>query len=86
MKRHNFDPISFIAGLFITLFGLVFLIPAEPGDLFGFFGGIDELAAWLWPTAFIAIGLLVILPAVLRERNQSEEAIDAPEGEGDQTL
>lgn len=86
MKRHKFDPISLIAGLFIAGVGLVFLLPADLSDLIATFGGVDELAAWLWPVIFIAIGLLVILPAILRDRNQPDEDADALEGEVDQTL
>ena len=77
MKRHKFDTLSFVAGLIITVIGLIFLLPAEPGDLVDFFGGFDDLTSWLWPLLFIGIGALVLLPVLLKRSSQDEEAEDS---------
>jgi len=70
MKTHRFDSVSFIAGLLITMIGLAFLIPADPGDVFEIVGNIGS---WFWPIVFIAIGVAVLAPLATRRGDQSSE-------------
>lgn len=72
MKRHRFDTLSFVSGVFITLIGLVFLLPAEASDLVDFFGGFDDLTSWFWPLAFFAIAALVLVPLLFRTVGQDD--------------
>lgn len=69
MKTHKFDGLSFASGLLIALIGLAFLIPADPGDLFGFIGDIGD---WFWPVLLIAVGVAVLAP--LASRSNTEDA------------
>jgi len=72
MKTHNFDAVSFIAGLAFTIIGLVFLIPQTPQEI------IDVLldsGAWFWPIALLVVGLAVIIPALVPKKE--EEAIES---------
>jgi len=76
MKRHSFDPISFVFGLVVAAIGFVFL--------FGKADVTDFHGAWIWPFPVIALGLLMLLTA----RRRGEEAVhrgpasdrDRPEG------
>jgi hypothetical protein len=58
MKRHRFDPVSFIWGLFFTGFGIAFLTDSIEPSLVG-------LRAF-WPLAGVALGL-AILSSIRRE-------------------
>jgi hypothetical protein len=58
MKRHRFDPVSFIWGLFFTGFGIAFLTDSIEPSLAG-------LRAF-WPLAGVALGL-AILSSIRRE-------------------
>jgi len=74
MKTHNFDAVSFLAGLAFSVIGLLFLIPETPEQI------IDVLVdsgAWFWPVALLAVGLAVIIPVLTTRKD--EEPI---EGEG----
>lgn len=75
MKTHRFDSLSFLAGLVMTLIGLVFLIPQDPSDVFAVFGDIGN---WFWPVLFLAIGVAVLAP--LASRGNGDEEL---EGESD---
>lgn len=72
MKLHKFDPLSFIAGLFITGVGLVFLLLPEPGDIIDV---VTDFGSWFWPAVFIAVGVAVLAP--LATRSSSDEAGDS---------
>lgn len=63
MKTHRFDTLSFISGLVIAAVGLLFLVPSEPGAIFDFVG---DVGAWLLPTFLLTIGLVVLIPPLLR--------------------
>ena len=52
MKLHKFDSLSFVAGAIMVVLGLIFLIPANPTDIFD---GINDVGAWLWPTLFLMV-------------------------------
>ena len=72
MKTHNFDAVSFIAGLAFTIIGLVFLIPETPQEI------IDVLldsGAWFWPIALLVVGLAVIIPVLVPKKD--EEPIES---------
>lgn len=71
MKLHRFDAISFISGLAITLVGLVFLIPADPGALIDI---VTDFGSWFWPAVFIAIGLAVLAPIISMMRRSEDDA------------
>lgn len=70
MKRHEFDPLSFIAGIVLLGLGLLFLIPRATGDLIRF---VSSAALWIWPVLFISVGIAILLPAALRMRKDESE-------------
>lgn len=74
VKRHPFDPISFVLGLAFASLGLFFL--------FGDRSVADIGAQWIWPFPVLLVGLLVVLYAVRRmlpghELDRSEDVADA---------
>lgn len=71
MKSHELDPISFISGLVITLIGLVFLLPADTGDLIS---AVSDVGSWAWPAIFIGLGIAVIAPSVWRRGSDQDAA------------
>jgi hypothetical protein len=74
MKTHNFDAVSFIAGLAFSIIGLLFLIPETPQQI------IDVLlnsGAWFWPIALLVVGLAVIIPVLIPKKD--DEAIESKE-------
>lgn len=72
MKTHRFDGISFFAGLVLMILGIVFLVPYRPTDLVAIFG---ELGGWMLALFLLAVGLVVLTPAIagLRDDGQDEE-------------
>jgi hypothetical protein len=70
MKSHRFDAISFISGLVVALVGLVFLVPQTPVDLID---AVTSLGAWFWPVLLLAIGLAILVPVFLRQRDDTDE-------------
>jgi len=62
VKTHRFDGVSFFSGLFITLLGLVFLIPNAPSDIIDAIGG---LGSWFWPILFVAVGVGILIPVLM---------------------
>lgn len=69
MKRHEFDTLSFIAGLVITSIGLVFLLLADVGDIVSLF---SDVGSWFWPLVFIAAGIAVLAPAITRRSDTGD--------------
>ena len=71
MRRHTFDPISFVLGALFAAIGLTFLFgSADVGDF--------HLAV-VWPLPLIVIGLLMLVTTVQRRtRHEPEPAADAP--------
>ena len=55
MKRHAFDPFSFVLGLAVAALGLFFLI----GDRTAADIGWD----WMWPIPDVVLGLLFVISA-----------------------
>lgn len=70
MKQHSFDGVSFFSGLAITLFGLLFLIPNDPADIFD---AVGRLGSWFWPLLLVVIGLAVIIPVLIPKRQDGEQ-------------
>jgi hypothetical protein len=70
MKLHRLDVLSFIAGLFITGIGLVFLLFPEPGDIID---AITDFGSWFWPVVFIGIGVAVLAPLAARRGGDEEQ-------------
>lgn len=64
MKLHEFDTLSFIAGLLTTAVGLLFLVPAATDDLIGI---AARFAVWIWPVLFLVIGVAILVPTLIRK-------------------
>lgn len=60
MQRHEFDAVSFLAGLCFIATALLVLI----GDVTLF----DVGWAWLWPTVVVVIGVAGLASAIRRRR------------------
>ena len=70
MRRHNFDPISFILGALFAAIGLTFLFGnANLGDF--------HLAV-VWPLPLIVIGLLMLVTTLQRRTRQEAALTPAP--------
>jgi hypothetical protein len=72
MRRHSFDPISFVFGLMFAVLGMAFLS-----------GNVDLStlhASWIWPQPLIALGLLMLFSARRRGEHESR-----PTDDGDPT-
>ncbi len=68
MKRHPFDPLSFIFGLLFVLGGVPLLV-SESG--FQFFN-----ADWMFPAFLVAAGIIVLATAQFTKRDRDEGADD----------
>ena len=60
MKRHPFDPWSFVFGSMFLIAGWAFL--SESVDV------LDMNFGLIWPVPFLAVGLLVLLTSIRRVR------------------
>ena len=69
MRTHRFDGVSFVSGIVITAIGLLFLIPNAPTEVFENLGNIG---GWIWPLLFVSVGIAVLVPALSRARNESD--------------
>jgi hypothetical protein len=70
MRRHTFDPISFILGALFAAIGLTFLFgDADIGDF--------HLAV-VWPLPLIVIGLLMLVTTIQRRTPREELPAPAP--------
>lgn len=58
MKRHPFDPISFVLGLATAALGLFFVVGDRTAADIGW--------EWLWPIAVVVIGALFVMSAARR--------------------
>ena len=79
MNTHEFDILSFLAGLFMTGLGLTFL--ALP-DIEGIVGLLTDAGSWFWPVLLIVAGIAVLVPAVVRS-NSDDSASRTADEEGD---
>lgn len=69
MKIHKFDALSFIAGLVATAIGLMFLLSPDVGAIIDF---ATDFGSWFWPAVFIAIGVGILTPLVVRRTSDQE--------------
>ena len=72
MKRHAFDPFSFVLGLAFAALGLFFLI----GDRTAADIGWD----WMWPIPVVVLGLLFVISAGRRLMPKREPSLEVAEG------
>ncbi len=79
MKTHEFDVLSFIAGLFMTGLGLAFLVLPDIDDIVGL---LTDAGSWFWPVLLIVVGIAVLAPAIARSNSHDSIAREADE-EGD---
>lgn len=70
MKTHEFDSLSFLAGLVITGVGLLFLLAPDAG---GIIDVLTDAGAWFWPVVFIAVGMAVLAPLAGRRARRSQD-------------
>ncbi len=61
MKTHEFDSLSFVGGLTMTLVGLLFLIPPRGSGLVDLLTGY---APWIWPGLLLIVGFAILLSAI----------------------
>jgi hypothetical protein len=61
MKRHRFDPISFVLGLFVTTLGLLFVVSDQTAAQIGL--------RWMWPFPVLLAGLVAVLAAARMGRH-----------------
>ncbi|MDK1019589.1 MAG: hypothetical protein QGD89_09340 [Actinomycetota bacterium] len=76
MKPHSFDRISLLAGFVVIASGLIFLIPAQPGDVAGF---VINVGVWFWAVLFLAIGMAVILPVMTPKAKVAIQEVEQEE-------
>ena len=72
MKRHEFDPTSFVLGLAFAALGLFFLLGDRTAADIGW--------KWMWPVPLILLGLLFVISAtrrVMAPREVVPESADA---------
>jgi hypothetical protein len=67
MKRHAFDPFSFVFGLAVVALGLYFLVGNRTAADLG--------ATWIWPFPVLLVGLASVIYAV-RAMMRSDPAAD----------
>jgi hypothetical protein len=72
VKRHDFDPFSFVFGLVLAGLGLYFL--------FGNGTAADIGPTWIWPFPVLLVGLTAVMYAVRRMRLERRRVTD-PDGE-----
>jgi hypothetical protein len=68
MKRHAFDPFSFVFGLAVTALGLYFLIGNRTAADIG--------ATWIWPFPVLLVGLASVMYAVRRMLPDQDRVLD----------
>lgn len=66
MKRHAFDPTSFVLGLAFAALGLFFLVGDRTAADIGW--------KWMWPVPLVVLGLLFVISATRRVMAQREVA------------
>lgn len=76
MKTHEFDVLSFLAGLLMTGLGLAFLVLPEIDDIVGL---LTDAGSWFWPVLLIVAGVAVLAPAIARSNSRDIAAPEADE-------
>jgi hypothetical protein len=67
MTRHDFDPLSLVAGVLFAGLGIA--------SLAGSVDYLDVDLSWVWPLTIVALGLALLAGSVAKSR---PEATDAP--------
>ena len=73
MKRHEFDPTSFVLGLAFAALGLYFLVGDRTAADLGW--------KWMWPIPVVILGLLFVISATRRVMAQREVAPEIADAE-----
>ena len=73
MRRHEFDPTSFVLGLAFAALGLFFLIGDRTAADIGW--------KWMWPVPLILLGLLFVISATRRVMAQREVVPESADAE-----
>jgi hypothetical protein len=69
MQKHRFDPISFVFGVAFVALAALFVIPADPWDIY-FEGAVF---GWVWPVVITGAGIALLAPLI---RNSASEPAD----------
>jgi cytochrome c-type biogenesis protein CcmH/NrfF len=72
MKRHEFDPTSFVLSLAFAALGLFFLVGDRTAADIGW--------KWMWPVPLVVLGVLFVISAtrrVMAQREIAAETVDA---------
>jgi len=72
MKRHEFDPTSFVLGLAFAALGLFFVVGDRTAADIGW--------KWMWPVPLVVLGVLFVISAtrrVMAQREVAAETVDA---------
>lgn len=75
MRRHRFDPFSFVAGLFLFVPAVLVL---AGGDAFSL---SHRSVRWVWPALLIVAGLAVLSMATRRTRSTGAAGTSEPGGD-----
>jgi cytochrome c-type biogenesis protein CcmH/NrfF len=73
MKRHEFDPTSFVLGLAFVALGLFFLLGDRTAADIGW--------KWMWPVPLVLLGLLFVIAATRRVMAQREVVPESADAE-----
>jgi hypothetical protein len=73
MRRHEFDPTSFVLGLAFAALGLFFLLGDRTAADIGW--------KWMWPAPLILLGLLFVISATRRAMAQREVVPESADAE-----
>jgi len=77
MKRHAFDPTSFVLGLAFAALGLFFLVGDRTAADIGW--------KWMWPIPVVVLGLLFVISAGRRLMPSREPALEGADEPGRDT-
>lgn len=75
MKRHGFDPFSFVLGFAFAALGLFFLVGGRTAADIGW--------RWMWPIPMFVLGLLFVISAGRRLVPERERALEGGEGDAE---
>jgi cytochrome c-type biogenesis protein CcmH/NrfF len=73
MKRHEFDPTSFVLGLAFAALGLFFLLGDRTAADIGW--------KWMWPVPLVLLGLLFVISATRRVMAQGDVVSESADAE-----
>ena len=73
MRRHEFDPTSFVLGLAFAALGLFFLLGGRTAADIGW--------KWMWPVPLVLLGLLFVISATRRVMAQGDVVPESADAE-----